>query len=49
MVAGAAGDMGTATRLRAERALQARQSPDPVDIADLTAELSALMAGKTYG
>lgn len=48
-VANAAGDMTLATRLRARTALHARQIPDPVDIADLTAELSGLMAGKTYG
>jgi len=48
-VAGAAGDMTPQTRLRAAAALQARQTPDPVDIAELAAELSALMAGKTNG
>ncbi len=48
-VALAAGGMTPATRLRATNALQARQTPDPVDIADLKAELSALMAGKIHG
>ena len=48
-VALAAGDMTPETRRRAETALQARQISDPVDIADLSAELSGLMAGKTYG
>lgn len=42
-VAHAAGDMSAATRHRAEAALAARRSPDPVDIAALQAELSAMM------
>jgi beta-N-acetylhexosaminidase len=49
MVAGAAGDMSTATRTRAKAALASRPAPDTVDKAALTDELSALMAGKTYG
>ncbi|MBC7479139.1 MAG: beta-N-acetylhexosaminidase [Pseudorhodobacter sp.] len=48
-VATAAGDMTPQTLQRAEAALNARRTPDPVDIADLTAELSVLMAGTTYG
>ena len=49
MVAAAASNMTPATRLRAKRALQARQIPDPIDIADLIGEFSALMAGKIHG
>ena len=49
MVAAAAGDMAPAARKRAEAALAARRPPEPVDKAALTAELSVLMAGKTYG
>ena len=49
MVASAAGDMSPATLHRAQTALAARRLPESADLADLTAELSALMAGKTYG
>ncbi|MBC7738315.1 MAG: glycoside hydrolase family 3 protein, partial [Candidatus Saccharibacteria bacterium] len=49
MVAAAAGVMTPAARLRATRALQARQIPDPIDIADLIADFSALMAEKIHG
>ena len=49
MVAGAAGRMSATTRQRAKAALAARRPPEPVDIADLKAELSALMAGKIHG
>ena len=44
-VAAAAGDMRPETQTRARAALAARQTPDPVDIAALQAELSAMMAG----
>jgi beta-N-acetylhexosaminidase len=49
MVATAAGTMTPATQTRATAALAARRPPEPIDIAALTAELSALMAGKIYG
>jgi beta-N-acetylhexosaminidase len=42
-VAAAAGDMGAATSARAAAVLAARRSPEPVDIAALQAELSAMM------
>ncbi|MEO6298765.1 MAG: glycoside hydrolase family 3 protein [Paracoccaceae bacterium] len=42
-VAGAAGDMSTTTRQRAEAALAARKAPEPIDTAALRAELSAMM------
>ena len=42
-VAGAAGDMSQATLTRAAAALAQRRTPDPVDIAQLQAELSAMM------
>jgi beta-N-acetylhexosaminidase len=45
-VAQAAGAMGPQTRTRAQAALAARRPPEAVDIAALTAELSAIMAGK---
>ena len=48
-VALAAGDMSPATRTRAHAALAARRNPDPVDIASLQAELSAIMAGTDHG
>ena len=43
-VANAAGAMNAATRQRATAALAARRPPEPVDIAELQAELSAMMA-----
>lgn len=49
MVAAAAGRMTPATLTRAHAALAARRRPEPVDIAGLKAELSALMAGKIHG
>ena len=49
MVAAAAGEMGAATRARAQAALMARREPEPVDIAELQAELSAMMAGDPHG
>jgi beta-N-acetylhexosaminidase len=58
IVANAAGVMTAATRTRATAALAARlraepheppEPPEPIDIADIKAELSALMAGKIYG
>ena len=42
-VAAAAGDMPPATILRAQAALAARRPPDPVDIVQLQADLSAMM------
>jgi beta-N-acetylhexosaminidase len=44
MVAAAAGDMNAASIARAYGALSARIVPEPVDIAALQAELSAMMA-----
>jgi beta-N-acetylhexosaminidase len=49
MVAAAAGDMGPKTQTRAMAALAARQTPDPVDIAQLQSDLSAMMAGTDHG
>ena len=43
-VANAAGAMNAVTRHRATAALAARRPPEPVDIAELQAELSAMMA-----
>ena len=48
-VATAAGDMSQATKTRAHAALAARQVPEPVDIAAMQAELSAMMAGTPHG
>ncbi len=48
-VAGAAGDMSPATLTRAKAALAARRVPEPVDIAQLHSELSAMMAGPNHG
>ena len=48
-VAAAAGDMPAATLARARRALAARRTPDLVDIADLKAELSAVMSESCNG
>lgn len=47
-VAHAAGTMSPATRTRAAAALAARRPPDPVDIADLQRDLSAMMAEQTH-
>ena len=44
-VASATGAMHDAARDRAHRALEARRPPDPVDIAELEAELDALQRG----
>ncbi|WP_299042267.1 beta-N-acetylhexosaminidase [uncultured Tateyamaria sp.] len=43
--AGAAGQMTDAAQARAEAALAARQAPDDIDIAELNAELEALLGG----
>ncbi len=48
-VALAAGDMGPDTVRRAKAALAQRRTPDPVDIAQLEGELSAMMAGAQDG
>ena len=48
-VAGAAGDMTPATLTRAAAALAARRTPDPVDIAQLRSDLSAMMAETNHG
>ncbi len=48
-VAGAAGDMTPATQTRAAAALAARRTPQPVDIADLQRDLSAMMADQIHG
>jgi beta-N-acetylhexosaminidase len=48
-VAHAAGDMTAATRTRAAAALAARRIPDPVDIATLQRDLSAMMADPHNG
>ena len=48
-VAGAAGDMTAATQSRAAAALAARCTPDPVDIAQLQSDLSAMMAEHNHG
>ena len=48
-VATAAGDMTAATQTRAKAALAARRTPEPVDIADLQRDLSAMMADQTHG
>jgi beta-N-acetylhexosaminidase len=48
-VAGACGDMGPATLGRCAAALARRLPPEPVDIAALEAELSALMRGTAHG
>ncbi|WP_299199885.1 beta-N-acetylhexosaminidase [uncultured Tateyamaria sp.] len=49
--ANAAGQMTDAAQARAEAALAARQTPDDIDIAELNAELEALLsgAGKSVG
>lgn len=43
--ANAAGAMSAAAQTRAEAALSARKTPDDIDIAELTAELEALLGG----
>ncbi|MET4103080.1 beta-N-acetylhexosaminidase [Roseovarius sp. MBR-78] len=48
-VAEAAGAMRAAAQARAERVLAARRSPDPVDIAGLSAQLEALTGGQEHG
>ena len=48
-VAGAAGDMSPATLTRAAAALAARRTPDPVDIAELQGDLSAMLADAHHG
>ena len=48
-VAEAAGHMTLAAQTRAERALQARHAPNPVDISALDAQLEALMNGRVHG
>lgn len=48
-VAGAASDMTPATQTRAAAALAARRTPEPVDIADLQRDLSAMMADQIHG
>ncbi len=49
MVAAAAGNMRVATQVRAAAALAQRRAPEPVDIAALQAELSAIMTGTNHG
>ncbi|MBC7164243.1 MAG: beta-N-acetylhexosaminidase [Roseovarius sp.] len=48
-VAAAAGEMGLAAQARAEAAMACRQSPDPVDISALAAQLDALTGGRMHG
>ncbi|MFB9150438.1 beta-N-acetylhexosaminidase [Roseovarius ramblicola] len=48
-VAAAAGGMRAAAQDRAERALAARRTPDPVDISALAAQLDALTGGRRNG
>ena len=47
-VATAAGQMRDDTRLRAARALAARRTPDPVDIAALEADLALILQGTAH-
>ena len=47
--ANAAGQMTDAAQTRAEAALAARRTPDEIDIADLNAELEALLGGHVHG
>ncbi|WP_103333397.1 glycoside hydrolase family 3 N-terminal domain-containing protein [Pseudotabrizicola formosa] len=47
-VAAACGDQTPAIRARAQRALDARHAPDPVDIAALDAEFRGLMSGDAH-
>lgn len=48
-VAAAAGRMSDAAQARADRALAARRSPEPLDIAATEADLHALMNGAPHG
>ena len=48
-VAEAAGDMSDAAQMRADRALQARKTPDDIDISALSAQLEALLGGAIHG
>ena len=48
-VANAAGQMTDAAHARAEAALAVRKTPDDIDIADLNAELEALLGGRLDG
>ncbi|MEO0666747.1 MAG: glycoside hydrolase family 3 N-terminal domain-containing protein [Pseudomonadota bacterium] len=48
-VANAAGRMTDAAQARADAALAARKTPDDIDIADLNAELEALLGGRLDG
>ena len=48
-VANAAGQMTDAAHARAAAALAARKTPDDIDIADLNAELEALLGGRLDG
>jgi beta-N-acetylhexosaminidase len=48
-VAEASGRMTPAAQTRAERALAARRTPDPVDISALDAQLEALLNGRLHG
>ena len=47
--ANAAGHMSKTAQIRAEAALEARRTPDDIDIAELNAELEALLSGRSYG
>ncbi|WP_299370835.1 beta-N-acetylhexosaminidase [uncultured Tateyamaria sp.] len=47
--ANAAGQMTDAAQTRANAALAARRTPDEIDIADLNAELEALLGGHVHG
>ncbi|WP_299140847.1 beta-N-acetylhexosaminidase [uncultured Tateyamaria sp.] len=47
--ANVAGQMTDAAQTRAEAALAARRTPDDIDIADLKAELEALLGGPVHG
>lgn len=47
--ANAAGHMTEAAQIRAQAALEARRSPDDIDIAALSAELEALLSGRPDG
>jgi beta-N-acetylhexosaminidase len=47
--ANAAGQMTDRAQARAEAAMAARHTPDDIDIADLNAELEALLGGRVNG
>jgi beta-N-acetylhexosaminidase len=47
--ANAAGQMTEAAQTRADAALKARRTPDDIDIAELNAELEALLSGRMHG